>query len=70
MKVLRLSSSDLLKMKKNKQKIVALTAYDYSFASIADGAGVDFLLVGDSLGMVVYGYENTLRVTLEQIISH
>jgi 3-methyl-2-oxobutanoate hydroxymethyltransferase len=56
--------------KKTGEKITALTAYDYSLASIMDAAGVDILLVGDSLGMVVLGYENTLPVTMEEMIHH
>ncbi|MDP8248830.1 MAG: 3-methyl-2-oxobutanoate hydroxymethyltransferase [Candidatus Tritonobacter lacicola] len=57
-------------MKKEGRKIVALTAYDYATAQIANEAGVHVLLVGDSLGMVVLGYENTLPVTMEEIIHH
>jgi 3-methyl-2-oxobutanoate hydroxymethyltransferase len=52
------------------QKITCLTAYDYPSARLLDEAGVDILLVGDSLGMVVLGYENTLPVTLEEILHH
>lgn len=50
--------------------IVALTAYDYPFARLVDGAGIDVILVGDSLGMVVQGLETTLPVTVEEIIYH
>lgn len=56
--------------KKNGEKITALTAYDYALASIMDEAGIDILLVGDSLGMVVLGYENTLPVTMDEMIHH
>ncbi|MCX8083576.1 MAG: 3-methyl-2-oxobutanoate hydroxymethyltransferase [Calditerrivibrio sp.] len=59
-----------LKGMKNVDKIVCLTAYDYTSAKILDEAGVDLILVGDSLGMVVAGYENTLPVTLDQLILH
>jgi 3-methyl-2-oxobutanoate hydroxymethyltransferase len=60
----------LQKMKAAGEKIVALTAYDYPTAVILDGAGVDILLVGDSLGMVVLGYPNTIPVTMDEMIHH
>jgi 3-methyl-2-oxobutanoate hydroxymethyltransferase len=60
-----------LQAKKSRgERIVALTAYDYSIARILDEAGVDLILVGDSLGMVVLGYGNTLPVTMEDMIHH
>lgn len=60
----------LLDMKRRGEKIVMLTAYDYQTAVIEDRAGVEVILVGDSLGMVVLGYENTLPVTIEEIVHH
>ena len=56
-----------LNAKKDKEKIAVLTAYDYSTARYFDEAGVDVILVGDSLGMVVLGYENTQKVTMEDM---
>jgi len=58
---------DIVDMKKAGKKISVLTSYDYALASLCDKAGVDILLVGDSAGMVVLGYENTLPVTMEQM---
>ena len=60
----------LMEMKQNKTRIVSLTAYDYPFARIADEAGIDILLVGDSLGMVVQGGASTLGVTMDEMIYH
>jgi 3-methyl-2-oxobutanoate hydroxymethyltransferase len=57
-------------MKRKGEKIVALTAYDFLFAGILEEAGVDVILVGDSLGQVVLGYESTLPVTLDEMIHH
>src|SRR5215831_4272888 len=51
-------------------RLTMLTAYDYTMARLLDGAGVDAILVGDSLGMVVQGNENALSVTLEEVIYH
>ena len=56
--------------KQRKQKISMLTAYDYPTALAADEAGIDSILVGDSLGMVVLGYENTLPVTMADMLHH
>ncbi len=60
----------LLQFKPNGKQIVALTAWDFAIAEILDKAGVDLILVGDSLAMVALGYENTLPLTLDQIIHH
>ena len=61
---------EIRKMKESGQRITALTAYDYSFARILDQAGIDILLVGDSLGSVIQGRENTLPVTMDEMIYH
>ena len=54
-------------MKKEKKKISVITSYDYTLASLCDKAGIDILLVGDSAGMVMLGYENTISVTMDQM---
>ena len=61
---------EIIKMKERGEKITCLTAYDYSFARILDQAGVDILLVGDSVGCVIQGRPNTLPVTLDEMIYH
>jgi len=58
---------DILNMKKEKKKISVITSYDYTLASLCDKAGMDILLVGDSAGMVMLGYENTIPVTMDQM---
>lgn len=63
-------TTDFLKMKENNEKIVMLTAYDYPSAKQAEQGGVDVILVGDSLGMVVLGYDSTIPVTMEDMIHH
>ncbi len=66
----RVTLPDIVAMKEGGQRIVSVTAYDYTFARMVDRAGVDMILVGDSLGMVVQGRDTTLPVTLEQMIYH
>jgi 3-methyl-2-oxobutanoate hydroxymethyltransferase len=66
----RITVPDFAKWKSEKRKISVLTAYDYPTAHLLDSAGVDSILVGDSLGTAVQGWETTLRVTLAQIIYH
>ncbi len=66
----RLSVTDLREMKRRGERIAALTAYDYLFARLVDAAGVDVVLVGDSLGQVVLGLDTTLPVTLDDMIHH
>jgi 3-methyl-2-oxobutanoate hydroxymethyltransferase len=66
----RTTVRDLLDMKQRGDRIVALTAYDYLFARLVDEAGVDIVLVGDSVGQVFSGYDSTLPVTLDDMIYH
>ena len=60
----------LQQMKQTGEKIACLTAYDASFATLLDTAGVDLLLIGDSLGMVLHGHKNTLGVTVGDVLYH
>lgn len=62
--------SELTRMKSAKEKIACLTSYDASFAALQERAGVDVLLVGDSLGMVLHGRDTTLAVTMAEMIYH
>src|SRR5919198_1620426 len=64
----KVTVNDLIIMKQKREKISVLTAYDYSTASICDKAGVDVLLVGDSAGMVMLGYPNTIPVRMEEML--
>lgn len=64
------NTASLMKMKQQGNKIAMLTAYDYPSANIAEAAGMDVLLVGDSLGMVVLGYDSTVKVTVEDMVHH
>lgn len=61
---------NIAEMKSSGEKISVLTAYDYPFAQLMDEAGIDIILVGDSVGSVFNGYENTLPVTMDEIIYH
>ncbi len=67
---MRVTIGQLREMKEKGEKIVMLTAYDYATAKLVDEADVPLILVGDSLGMVVLGYENTIPVTMEEMLHH
>jgi 3-methyl-2-oxobutanoate hydroxymethyltransferase len=66
----KVTKRTLVKMKQNKEPIAMITAYDFPSSKIAEQAGADILLVGDSLGMVVLGYDSTIPVTLEDMLHH
>src|SRR5687767_6302409 len=68
--VKRITTHTIQKMKAAGEKITMLTAYDFSFARIIDGAGIDVILVGDSASNVMAGHETTLPITLDQMIYH
>jgi 3-methyl-2-oxobutanoate hydroxymethyltransferase len=67
---MRVTITEIKEMKQRKEKIPMLTAYDYVTAKMIDEAGVPLILVGDSLGMVMLGYESTIPVTMEEMIHH
>jgi 3-methyl-2-oxobutanoate hydroxymethyltransferase len=67
---MRVTINDVKEMKQRKEKIPMLTAYDYVTAKMIDEAGVPLILVGDSLGMVMLGYESTIPVTVEEMVHH
>lgn len=66
----RMAVTDFAALKSQKQKITVMTAYDYTSALLVDEAGIDVILVGDSLGMVILGYEDTLQVTMGDMLHH
>lgn len=65
-----MDKTEVIKAKKGREKITALTAYDYPTAILVDETGFDIILVGDSLGVVVLGYKDTLSVTMEDMLHH
>ncbi len=67
---MRITINQIKEMKQKGEKIAMLTAYDYSTAKLVDEAGIPLILVGDSLGMVVLGYESTIPVTMEEMLHH
>lgn len=66
----RVRASDLRAMKRRRERIAVLTCYDHLFARLIDDSGVDAVLVGDSLGQVILGYDSTLPVTVDQMVHH
>ena len=70
MKKGKLTVPDIVAMKQVGEKITVLTAFDVSFARMLDGAGIEIVLVGDSLGMVALGYDSTVPVTMEEMLHH
>ncbi len=70
MSLQKVTIKDIIEKKKKGEKIVTITSYDYSFAKIVDDSGIDLVLVGDSLSMVMLGYTNTLSVTMDEMIHH
>ncbi len=66
----KFTTTDFKKLKQNGEKITMVTAYDYTYAKIVEEAGVETILVGDSLGMTMLGYEDTLQVTMDDMIHH
>jgi len=67
---MRITASQIKEMKRQGEKIAMVTAYDYPMAKLVDEAGMPIILVGDSLGMVVLGYESTIPVTMDEMIHH
>jgi 3-methyl-2-oxobutanoate hydroxymethyltransferase len=67
---MRITINDIKQMKVKKEKIAMITAYDYTTAKLVDESGIPLILVGDSLGMVMLGYESTIPVTIDEMIHH
>ncbi len=70
MSLQKVTIKDIIEKKKKGEKIVTITSYDYSMTKIVDESGIDLILVGDSLSMVMLGYKNTLSVTMDEMIHH
>ena len=66
----KITTKSIIEKKKSGEKIVTITAYDYSLGKLVDACGFDLVLVGDTLGMVMLGYQNTLSVTMDEMIHH
>ena len=66
----KITTSTLAERKSKRQPITCLTAYDYATARLVDEAGIDIILVGDSLAQVVLGYDSTLPVTVDEMLHH
>src|SRR5438270_11033161 len=66
----KVTVASIQEKKDKQQRITCLTAYDYATARLVDEAGIDMVLVGDSVGMVVLGYDNTMSVTMEEMLHH
>ncbi|MBI2855407.1 MAG: 3-methyl-2-oxobutanoate hydroxymethyltransferase, partial [Chloroflexi bacterium] len=67
---MRVTISEIKEMKARGERIPMITAYDYTSARIVDEAGIPIILVGDSLGQVVLGYDSTIPVTMDEMIHH
>src|ERR1700704_1242617 len=66
----KITVSSIQQKKQRQERITCLTAYDYATARLVDEAGIDMILVGDSLGVVVLGYDDTMAVTMEEMLHH
>lgn len=67
---MKMTAKAIYEKKKKKEKITCLSLYDYPFAKVADESGIDMILIGDSLGMVLLGYESTIPVTMREMMHH